>query len=978
MGLGKVSDAASYVRANPRDRILVGLYGLYGERIEMTKKEFLLWSDYPNVIGPIDDLLSGAPPDLIRGPLAIAVEAHLISQGKQFEPGIETEISDSVIASYAQFLQRPEDVNPTLIRKLDEVNELVSGLPQSSDLGLDSERDLLNALVVGPLNIVGQSANVERADELAASGDEKGAATLLTGVADSLDEAGFAKVADSFRTRAAHLWEEVGENDPAIELLVIAAWNQIHRRERSSEITTASLQRLLPHDTFSKGMVAASKWPQNPNACDWLIEALSSTRGKAYESEFLEMFGRVATVEEEAERVETKLTQYAFTGDLATSLSVSLDVVDAAGALHGADEGNKTWNKLLDWIGASNDPAVQGLIWSRRGFALARRGEYDAAIEAYKTSMEAWARSQGGAENAAESFYSSQRVAHMRGDWFPEGHELRPIAYEIRGNSDTDTAVGDRLLSEASSERISGSFPEAHEKYLFALETYRHAGSIDGYLRTVARLAELYEASDHKSSAIQSYIHAGEGKKAARLVRDVDASKLVDALKPTASPWMRTATYHALRALGGRAPSDLIELLAPSLLSDARGGGNWDSRLAIAKSALANVFLLLPNSLQNDALAQLREDLDEERFLDASRDAASALMNASWFGISDETELLCKAFVEGRTLNDISPAWIAECVPEDHLDSYVVPSARAGNEQALTVLALADGFIPDQTLNERADNRLEAWISAVTHEITKTESGEASLSHHLGIDFASGGVLARIGTADMRNRFVERMLEIALDVGDFEQTRSSALDGVFNVLECLDRDQLDSIVKSISSLIRGDYSRRDDETNEVDPLSRFQFSMFTPDALWVSAVQVAGRAVSFGANDSDFVELVKSIDTLPASIKAAVLGELGRTTKLDIPGGIARFLFDEDDTVRRNAATALALRPGPGLDGHYERLLDDRSLPVRRVVIECAAEKNRLDVLRTASSSDPEVALRLIAHRKLNSVGNNGTDRLRS
>lgn len=965
MGLGKVSDAVSYARANPRDRILESLFGTYGVRLNMSKRDFLLWTDYPNVIDPIDDLLSGAAPDRIRAPLALAIEAHLLSEGKPLEPGIEMEISESVIASYAQFLKNPDDVNPTLVRKMDEVTDRVQGLSTTNDRGVESERDLLNALVVGPLEIVGQSVNAERANELASSGDEKGAATLLAGVADSLDAAGFANVADSFRTRAAHLFEEAGENEAAIELLVDAAWNQIHRCERGAQITTASLERLLPDDPFSKGMVAASKWPRNPAACGLLKEASNSPRGGPHQLALLEMLGRISTVEEEPHRVETELGHFAFTGDPSTSLSISLDVVDAAGAIHGTSEEDEMWNKLLNWIGASNDPALQGLIWSRRGFALARRGDYAGSITSYRISMEAWARSADGAENAAEAFYSSQRAAHLRGDWFPDGHELRPLAYEIRGRSNTKSAIGDRLLSEASSERIGGSFPEAHDKYLLALESYRHAGSLDGYLRTVARLAELYEASGHTASAVKSYVHAGEGKKAARLVANVDESQLVDALQPTDSPWIRTAMYHALRALGGRAPSDSIETLAPALLSDARGGGDWDPRLGIAKSALASTFLLIPELLQEEALIQIRSDLAEERFLDASRDAAIALMNASWFGVSDETELLCMAFVEGRTLNDISPAWIAECVPERHLTKYIVPRAREGNEQALTVLALADGYTPDSGMRAVADLKLDAWISAITHEHAVTKHGESSVSHHLGIDFASGGVLARIGTDLKLRQFVERMLEIALDVKDFEQTRASALDGIFNVLECVEPDQRDAIVSDLSSLIRGDYSRRDDETNEVDPLSRFQISMFTADVLWISAVQVAGRAASLGSDDSEFVLLVSRIDGLPAPIRAAVLGELGRIANLEVPGGISRFLFDADSGVRRNAVAALALRPGSGLDGHYERLIMDSSLPVRRVTIDAAAEQHRLDVLQAAASSDPDVALRRIAERNI-------------
>ena len=484
------------------------------------------------------------------------------------------------------------------------------------------------------------------------------------------------------------------------------------------------------------------------------------------------------------------------------------------------------------------------------------------------------------------------------------------------------------------------------------------------------QLGELYAATGRMPAAISMFISAGKGKEAAELVRGLSPASVASALSTGGAPWQRAAAYRVIAALEANAPTELVELFGEQLAADSdlsRTDLPESVRISAAH-ALATVALQMPAELKPVTFERLEEAVVYLRALDMAKASADALIRLTQVHAYDAAERLIELFLEDRPLPDIDASWVGQAVAADSaLKDQVLAAARQGDEQALEALVWAEHEIgEDAELRAAATDQVTRFANATTRE----ERPDGTFALYMGIRFELGGLLARFAEDEARAGLAAHLREIALDDADAESSRSSAVNGQFNMAAELDGPARAELAAVIRPLAFGEYQRNDVERSEVDPLSRFQMRHDVVDSLHASALGLAARLSALGTEVGYLQDAVnEGLSHATPRVRAAALDALARDPSLTAPDDLVLWLGHSEDEVVRQAVKALAAHQPEWLAENLSALTKHPSFNVRMLALTIAAGNGHAEALTAMAEEDPNAYLRELAASELRGLG---------
>lgn len=373
----------------------------------------------------------------------------------------------------------------------------------------------------------------------------------------------------------------------------------------------------------------------------------------------------------------------------------------------------------------------------------------------------------------------------------------------------------------------------------------------------------------------------------------------------------------------------------------------------------------MPAALREVTFQRLGAGLTYLRSLDLGRASAVALIRLTQLGEYDASVRLVELFLEGRPLQDIPATWVGDIISaDDALKERVLEAARSGHEEAEEALAWAEHEGQDDArLRAVADEQVGRFAAAVTREET-VEGTRREVRHRMGIRLELGGLLARYAEESTRVQLAQRMREIALDQADTESSRSSAINALFNMAGQLDAEVRPTVIAEIRPLAFGEYEPNPLESDEVDPLSRFQMRYDVAGSLRGSAIGLAARLASLGSDVDYLQEAVnQALVHSTARVRAAGLDALARVPALEAPANLSLALADPDDGVARQAVKALAAHQPDWLTGNLSAIAQHHSYAVRMLAITILEENGHAPALEVVAGADPNAYLRGLAAR---------------
>ncbi len=659
-------------------------------------------------------------------------------------------------------------------------------------------------------------------------------------------------------------------------------------------------------------------------------------------------------------------------------MMLELDRLDALDAADHADEATNGWLDLLRWVDREGDSEERGVAWQRRGLALARRERVAEAEDAYRRAINAWAASPGLEEQAGDAFLSLQSAHIVNGKVDVPDAELRPLAWSLRGNSDTPVARAERLVSEAMSNRLTGKLPEAMYGYWMAYALQRRSGSLNGLIASAAVLAELYEHAGQLRQAMLLYVIAGDGARAAKVLEaEYPAGLLAKDLALNVPRWERAAAYHVIGKHGRTLPPAYVAAHCTQILDEARGNpdGVFAPQPALsARTALATIALALPGDRQEATFCQLRTQL-HGNFIDVIRASSETLILATNAGLTDATVDLLDLYLEDSYNLGVSPMWIAErASQQEDVCDRLRTEARTGHAGALEALAVADLIDGDDVLVHACGRIVDQAASIET--ITESHDGDqSSVSVGMGIRLEGPGILARSAPSQSRGRLFDRILEILADSREPEGNRASAVGALFNLAPALDADQAHRANEAIKPLALGKYDLSQWDENLDNPLSRFQINLHIPHVLRIAALGAAAQLVArhpqLGLEQLQIAVLTALGDD-SVKVVAGALDAASRVPELELPFPLETTIEHADAEIRLDGFAAWVARHQELPTGELlARVRTDRNINVRlQLMLISARNPNGSETLRSLADNDPDAYVRAMARHHLSIEAN--------
>ena len=423
----------------------------------------------------------------------------------------------------------------------------------------EPQQEWRQALLRGPITALGLETSLERARVKQKDGEPGEAAAEIAQIATQLEDAGYPAVADDLRLEAAG---QLLDQDPgkAHEQMLAVAQRQIDRADFSVDpllMHLAHQASTLPADLTE--LLQAINNAVCPDD-EQVVAACVACEGRSDEAWWRARLTELALMEEHPElalRVAEPIRSS--TPSDQDRLLLELDALAAAEMMEGASATEDGWNQLLAWADeASRRPEDRGLIYQRRGTALAYRDDLASARASYVHAARAWSERSDDQEQAATALFSSNRASFLLGGPLDRGEDLA-VAANLRGRIQSAAATADRLTLVGLHRLVDGKLRAALLRMHRAWRIAHRSGDLRGLHESFHILSRIWEAiaddeagdQDDRARALAWSIRAGEHQRATRLAAQGDFGDLAGVLRLDAPRWERAASYAAL-ARGGR------------------------------------------------------------------------------------------------------------------------------------------------------------------------------------------------------------------------------------------------------------------------------------------------------------------------------------------------------------------------------------------------------------------------------------------
>jgi len=755
-------------------------------------------------------------------------------------------------------------------------------------------RGWTEALLGGPLRHTGLTERAQHAQKLKGDGDHAAAATEFEAIAEQLVDAGYGPAAEAYRERAAAAHAEAGHRKEARDRYLRLARSTLGDGSLDAQSHARRAHELSDADQTwePQGLLALAAWPERVSGdIEAVRAAWELTQGTDNEVEWaaglvelLILVGDVPQAREVAEDARSRHPQLAS----GYRLSLELDYIDLVDDATIADQ---TWTELANWI---SDPRlgieVAGISWQRRGVALARRGDADAAHVAFLQAVQQWAREPGYDDQVAEAYFAGLSTQLALGSLTAATDDGQSLARMLRGTKETAAWRTERLLRRGLRALVSEKFPDAFRPLSVAMATARRAGNLNDYFEATEALGDcLVATGKYTGLALQAYVLAGLPDKAKSVTAGATVDEVLTVLSLDGPPWERRAVWAAIAGC----KSNMSDIAGAMIADRAPAEEERESARPFPTNAayyalesLGWAICAVPEAQRHRCLELLRDRL--QLGLGDPKQLAHPLMMVTASKLADETSILVDAFLDDHLCLAVHPSQLSGMLANDseHRDRLVV-AARNGHAAALQALAFADGLGDDAQLLDRARGRVEAATSAPLRTI-EVENGIQTVSFGIGGSLAPEGVMARACAPDLRNAFATKLLDTITAEDLPLMTRVSAVDALHNLAPALPDHHVEAATATLGRLAVSEDRPADiDQLDADEPLARFKINMAPPHALRAAAIGALGSLASHhpDVNDTLRPTISPAIASGAEPVIVAALHALTRHPEL-IPEGL--------------------------------------------------------------------------------------------
>lgn len=816
-----------------------------------------------------------------------------------------------------------------------------------------------DALLRGPLRALNLAAALDEATTLTAS-NPQAAAKAFELIARRLEHR-YPQQSESVRVRVASALRAAGDAagafDTLFSLAIAELWDRAEpRRSPTLAHDMAELAQAL--DTARRArhdvLIGWERWHEDAAARSTLGDAAARLRaaGDAFAERATVLFVEACLADDDTEGVrarESEIRALAASLERPEQLRLRVALADALGP--------EEWSSLYAMAdGRELAPGDAAYVAKRAGRWQAWAGRFDDAEQAYRRAIElaSEARLDADAADALWALVALYASYDVHSDRLFLANEM---ALSLDGGA-SYVPRNRRTREHWLRELARGDHaPEAHMWMRHARWEALASGSLADEQESLKDLGRLYQRTGFGENALRVYIRGGADKLAAELAGQAPAWIDVVGDADAAAPWVRRAALETIAAQGELVPDatahDLLPIIERALTSTSR-------QLAPVAAHLAAAIAW---QLEVDDARRLGEafrplaprEPGRYHFTDRGMLAFAARSYDKHAELRPELAMLIAACAVGSTYDSDLVRAVRVCgsAPAP-LVERLLENARAGHLTAVVLLAALDQDLP--AVHEHEQQRLQRVVELPTGPRSEFK---------LLTDFAIAPVVLARTEPTLRQRYSDRLLDIARDDHDLATNRASALEALAQAARSLPVEERQRYFPSVLELIGAvAISRLEQQQAAANhPLSRFRLHLGGPNEIRSAALECAVELAT-STEEREEVAIAASELMRVAEIARGMTGALVRLTRNGLH-------LDADDLARSSepalrAVAAVIWCDAPHNADFGRRLAKDEAPFVRAQIAHGLSRisdsaPDLANELRTQLARDARASIRWLA-----------------
>ena len=730
-------------------------------------------------------------------------------------------------------------------------------------------------LALGPVQAFGLASRVEQAQQLTSDAPAD-AARLYAEIADALRDQ-FPRYANRFeRLRAAAL-RAAGDSEASHDLLMQLAIRDLWERAepKLSPEVAADLDGLQKEvdavrQAHGRALVHFGRCHEYSGELEKLAECFE---GLEPSDDFVPV---IATLSAEAALADRDFSfvldrrerlQSAATGG---TKEMELRICAALG-----DAGVPgVWADLISRASSLRLPPSEGTYLCLRGARwCAWSGQFDKAQLLYRlaTKLGFEAGLDLDVENALWSLTVLYSLGSFSAEQFEELSETNHMALSIEG-SRSYVRVNSRTHRRSYQYLANRQLPEAHLWAQYRLLESIRSGCLMAELESHAILARIYGQSDEPLNALEHAVLGGSQQLVKEIAQDLEEwPQFLSTMVTSEAPWVRQSALLALEYVGDLAPAESARRLVPQLLGQLHEGAH-DAR--VAPALLKALGTLILEATDHD-LEQLIPYLEEY-----------AVRETEAYRLTDPgvMTLAARLYRFRPTFRQQAAAILGEMAIGSHTGEW----SRALDECGDDTGELIEAF---ERVSERENVDLARSLSDLVHLTSKTRElwfqrlqfvsdhplGQRT-EHAIGPRYDAPTAFLREQNTTVVLKYVEKLVAIGCDIGEFVLNRAAALSAAVNAIDTLSAGSKRRLFERVRPLVEQPIQISEADRFHVStqhPLSRFRVSLGSAIDVRTSAGRFLAGAAASPDEFSVVVELaldwVRSDEPILQGAGAAIL-----------------------------------------------------------------------------------------------------------
>ena len=505
--------------------------------------------------------------------------------------------------------------------------------------------------------------------------------------------------------------------------------------------------------------------------------------------------------------------------------------------------------------------------------------------------------------------------------------------------------------------------PEAHLWAQYRLLESIRSGCLMAELESHAILARIYSQSDEPLNGLEHAVLGGSQQLVKEIAPDLDEwPGFLSNMVVSKAPWVRQSALLALEYVGDLAPAESACRLVSELLGQLHESAD-DAR--VAPALLKALGTLILEVTHND-LEQLMPYLEEyaAREPEAYRLTDPGVMT-----------LAARLYRFRPTFRQQAAAILGEMAIGSHTGEWSRALDECGDDKG----ELIDAF---ERVSERENIDLAHSLSDLGHLTSGTRAvwlqrlqfvadhplGQRT-EHAIGPRYDVPTAFLREQNPTVALQYVDKLVAIGCDVGEFVLNRGAALAAATNVIDTLSVSDKRHLFERVRPLVEQSIQISEADRFHVStqhPLSRFRISLGSATNVQTSAGRLLAAAATSSDEDSAVVgfalDWVRSEEPTLQGAGAAIL------TLPNLSSGTARIselASHSNPKVRKAAVWMPSMQESPDAMT-FEQLADDADRGVRMAVAQALPHVASMDTdsyerIRARLNSDRSAIVRSFA-----------------